>query len=144
MQSLKGQTRIFEEVLLFGISIAIFVTCLSIFQSYQDHFGFVALNDQALEIGNIVQGNLVEMARLGDANASAVIGIPRQLSGESYFIQLNNTDVTIKTERKGIVYLGRLQMIGKDIGGSFSLSGKAASSRGQIIIYKKGDNIILE
>lgn len=46
MPHMKGQTRIFEEVLIFGISIAIFVTCLSIFQMYQQHFGYVALNDQ--------------------------------------------------------------------------------------------------
>jgi hypothetical protein len=144
MHSMKGQTRIFEEVLLFGVSIAIFVTCLSIFQLYQEHFGFVSLNDQAVAIGNIVQGNLIEMARLGDANASVIVTIPRVLSGESYLIKLNDTDVTITTKKRGFVYMGRLQMIGKDIGGSFSLSGEAASSRGQIIIYKKGDNIILE
>lgn len=84
------------------------------------------------------------MARLGTVNASAVVSIPREISGESYSIFLNDTDVTITTETTGVMYIGRLQMIGKDLGGEFSLSGLATSGRGQIVIYKKGDNIILE
>jgi hypothetical protein len=142
---MKGQTRVFEEVLLFGISIAIFVTCLSIFQMYQNHFGYISLTDQTREIGNIVQGHLMEMARLKDLDASAVISIPMEISGESYTVSLNDTDVTILTQETGTKYIGRLQMVSSSLEGSLTgLSGQASSARGQIIIYKRGSNIILE
>lgn len=142
---MKGQTRIFEQVLLFGISIAIFVTCLSIFQMYQSHFGHVSLEDQTREVGNIIQGHLMEMSRLEAFDASIVVSVPREISGESYTVFLNDTDITIVTETTGMKYIGRLQMISDELEGSIAgLSGRATSGRGQIIIYKRGNNIILE
>jgi hypothetical protein len=142
---MKGQTRIFEEVLLFAISIAIFVTCLSIFQMYQNHFGYVSLEDQTREIGNIVQGHLMEISRLRGMDASVVVSVPREISGEYYVISLSDTEITVVTERTAMKYTGTLNMISRDLGGNIDgLSGQANSGKGQIIIYKRGNNIILE
>jgi len=142
---MKGQTRVFEEVLLFAISIAIFVTCLSIFQMYQSHFGYISLTDQTRELGNIVHGHLLQMARLEALDASVVVPIPREISGESYSVSVNDTDITIVTERTQTRYIGRLQMISDELEGAITgLSGQTSSGKGQIIIYKRGNNIILE
>ena len=42
----KAQSVIFEQVILFGIGVAIFIICFAIFNIYQNYFMTISLNDQ--------------------------------------------------------------------------------------------------
>jgi hypothetical protein len=135
----KGQSRIFEEVLLFGISVTIFITCFVIFDMYQSHYSFVSINDHASSVRDMIHQHIIELTRIDSMDASIVLDIPEQISGEYYHIYINDTHITIVTEESGKSFLLELRMLG-----SYSFSGEAASGKGEIIIYKKGNNIIIE
>jgi hypothetical protein len=140
----KGQSRIFEHVLLFGISVAIFVACFGIFQLYQSYFSSISVNDHAMAVRDMIHTHMMELTRLENLNASIVLKIPKEISGEGYRIMLNNTDIAVITEETGVTAAARLYTISEDLYGDYSFSGEAASSKGEIIIYKRGHNIIIE
>lgn len=140
---MKGQSAIFEQVLLFGISVAIFVMAFAVFQVYQSHFSSVASVDHARAVRDIVYGAVMEMSRIERINSSVKLQIPERINGEGYKITLNNTAVTIRTYDTGLTVSSGIASLSRANGGAWDFSGTATSSRREIIIYKRGSNIIL-
>ena len=137
---MKGQSVIFEEVLLFGISVAIFIVAFAIFQMYQMNFSSDSLADHTRTVRDMVLGHIVELTRLGDLNASITLRIPREISGEYYDISINDTDIAVVTDRTKTTASYNIESIST----AYSFSGETASRRGEIIIYKRGYNIIID
>ncbi len=141
---MKGQSRVFEQVLLFGISVAIFVACFGIFQLYQGHFSYISTNDNLVALGNVLYSHITEITRIDNMNTSLVVSIPKDIGGERYDISINDTDLLILTKETDQKSITRMNLIGTGLSGQYHLSGETTSGRGEIIIYKRGYNIIIE
>ena len=135
----KGQILVFEQVLLFGVSVAIFVACFAIFQLYQSHFGSIAVNDHTKAVRDMIYTHIIELTRFGDMNASIIVKIPKEISGEYYKVQLTDTAINITTMDSGVTATTGLQMLTE----KYDFSGETTSSKGEIMIYKKGNEIKL-
>ncbi|MBN1896532.1 MAG: hypothetical protein JW789_02280 [Candidatus Aenigmarchaeota archaeon] len=137
---MKGQSRVFEQVLLFGIGVAIFVSSFAIFQMYQTEYTLTASDDQIRGIRDLVYNHITEMTINEDLNSSIVIKIPKQIGGEGYSISVDDDDLTVRMEKSG--KLASTEMTSLSM--LYSFSGETRSSGGEIIIYKRDYNIIIE
>ena len=137
---MKGQNLIFEQVLLFGIAVAIFVMSYSIFQLYQGHYTYTSVGDQVKGVRDLLVTHVVQMAKLPDANMSVTVPLPKKISGELYIIEFAEGSLNITTVNTITTAGSTMYGLGED----FDFSGKTTSSKGEIIIYKRGSNIILE
>lgn len=140
----KGQSRVFEQVLLFGIGVAIFIACFSFFQIYQTEYTRTSMDDQLRGVRDTLYNHILEMSLNEVINSSVVLRIPKRIGGEEYTVTVDDDDITIRTIISGKVVSMSLQMISSAHGGKYSLSGESRSSGGEIIIYKRGYNIIIE
>ena len=137
---MKGQNAIFEQVLLFAIAVAIFVISVGIFQMYQNYYSSTALIDHTKSIRDVVGNHILELTSMDDLNASLVFSIPEELSGEYYRVKVNDTELWVTTDSSGVTSASSLEGLRAS---GYRFSGEARSSRGEIIIYKRGYNIIL-
>jgi hypothetical protein len=139
---MKGQSAVFELVLLFGIAVAIFVIAFGIFQLYQDYYTSTALLDHTKTVKDVVYNHIVELTKFGGLNASFTLKIPEELGSEYYFIRLNDAEIRVETYDSGVAAVSSLAALSSGSNG-YSFSGETSSSRGEIIIYKRGHNIII-
>jgi len=140
---MKAQSAVFEQVLLFTISVAIFIIALGIFQFYQSYFSSASLSDHTRAVRDIVYNHIAELTQIEDLNASFMLKIPKQLAGEYYTLKINNTEFSVVTQQTGIAAVSNISSLSLGYGGMYTFSGETRSSRGKIIIYKRGHNIIL-
>ena len=136
----KGQTIIIEQVLLFMISVAIFIACFGLFQLYQAHFLYTSLDDQANAVRDVVTSHIIELVRFGEFNASVELNLPKRISNGLYTLSITDDFLNVTPTQTGVISISNLYEMGA---GSYSFSGEAASSAGEIIIYKRGHNIII-
>jgi hypothetical protein len=141
---MKGQNAVFEEVLLFGISVAIFIMAFAIFSMYQNHFTSTSINDHTRAVRDIVLGHVVELTRIDDLNASFTMRIPKEIGGEHYTIYLDNNEIGVVTDLTNITVVSNIASLSTVGGGKYTFSGETTSSRGELIIYKRGYNIIID
>jgi hypothetical protein len=100
----------------------------------------VGVNDQLLEISEYVGSNIIKLAETGSAeDASVILKIPRKIGNEEYVIELsgnglNVTSSTTRVSRHSGLY---------NLNETYSLTGRVASGRGEAIIYKTGNQIII-
>ncbi len=137
---MKGQSQVFEQVLLFGIAVAIFVTCFGIFQVYQSYFSDIAANDHTMAVGDLIYDHILELSRIEGMDASTVVDIPARIKDDRYRVLINQSYITVITDNgaKSLTSLGLLS-------GKLTFTpGETGSSKGEIIIYKRGANIIIE
>jgi len=136
---MKAQTLIFEQVLLFLVSVAIFIMCFFVFQTYQGHFSSISMNDQVKGVRDLISSNVLELARFGEMNASVRVRIPERVSGERYRMSFSGYSFNVSTELTKTY----AQMDFSDFLSSRTFSGNSTSSKGEVVIYKRGSNIIL-
>ncbi|MBN2330804.1 MAG: hypothetical protein JXC85_03235 [Candidatus Aenigmarchaeota archaeon] len=136
----KAQSIIFEQVLLFMISVAIFIICFALFQIYENHYSFVALNDQIKAVRDMITAQVIQLVKHEGMDVSASLSIPKRISGEYYDIRFIGTGLNVSLAVSKIAATSDLFRLGE----RFSFSGNSTSAKGEIIIYKRGNNIILE
>jgi hypothetical protein len=136
----KGQSLIFEQVLLFMISVAIFIVCFGLFQLYQSHFTHISLNDQVKAVRDMVSSQVLQIVKFENLNVTSKLKIPKKISGEEYRLLMTGTGLNVTTEITGITATSNFYQLGE----RYSFSGETISSKGEIIIYKMGNNIIIE
>ncbi len=141
---MKAQSAVFEQVLLFGIAVAIFVAAFGIFQIYEANYESASLMDHTKAVRDMVYNHLVELTVTDKLNASLTIRIPKQMSGEYYRILLNNTELRVTSVKTGIAAVSSVSSITTADGGLYTFSGETISSKGEIIFYKRGYNIIID
>ncbi len=139
---MKGQNLVFEQVLLFGVSVAIFVIAFGIFQLYQSYYSTTSIIDHTKAIRDTVYNHIAELTKIGSLNASFTLKIPEDLDGEYYSIKLNNTEIRVETYQSGVAAVSSMDALRSGTN-PYSFQGETRSSRGEIIIYKRGYNIIL-
>jgi hypothetical protein len=134
----KGQTLIFEQVLIFAISIAIFAAAFMLFSNYQSHYLSVTSEDHMKNMKNFVVNNIIKLSEGGDINSTIVSKIPTKVGDNYYEIILTNDNVTVMLDDGRFDYfnLGTLNA-------TFRFSGKVRSTGGTVVIYKTGNSIII-
>ncbi len=136
----KAQTLIFEQVLIFMISVAIFIVCFGLFQLYQSYFTDVSANDQVKAVRDLISAQVLQLSKFEHLNVSAELKIPKKISGEGYDMLFTGSRLNVTIRETGITATSDLYQLGK----RYTFSGNSTSSKGEIIIYKRGYNIILE
>jgi hypothetical protein len=139
MHQSKGQSLIFEQVILFSIGVVIFIMCFAVFNIYQTYFSSVGINDQLDQLRSWVSSNILKLAENTEANSSIILEIPRRLAGEEYEIELNDDGIRVMsymtmTEKQTPLF---------NLSSQYRLSGKVVSSGSRFIIYKRGNEIII-
>lgn len=138
MGSRKGQAVIFENVLIFAISVSIFVVCYAVFTIYQfTYFTPLGTADQLGGVRDFVSTHIVTLSQV-DGDRSVLLQIPRQAGNDEYVIRLSSDglNVSTSTDFKSSNLYG--------LGESFDLDGATASVRGKITLKKVGNQIKIE
>lgn len=135
----KGQTLIFEQVLLFGISVAIFLICFGVFNVYQNFFLSVGNTNQLDEVKEWITANILKVASKEDATSFLIVPIPRYVGDAVYQIELKNEGLEVKNLLTNAIKSSSLYTLNE----TFALSGKTTSIKGKITIKKEGKQIIV-
>ncbi len=135
----KAQTMIFEQVILFGIGVTIFITCFAIFNIYQEYFVSTSLNDQLGETRDWISSNILILTENPYANMTVILDVPKTIGGEEYEISLDDDGLTLqsivtKTVKRSSLF---------NLTDQFKFSGSVSSSERRFVIYKKGNEIII-
>jgi hypothetical protein len=134
----KGQSPIFEYVLLFSISIAIFVISFSIFNIYQVHYLSVGAGNQLDEVKEWISSNILKMYEKYDTEALVIIPIPRYIDNAVYDISLKSSGLTVKNlltnETKHSNLYGMNQSVQLEESNVKSIKGRVTVKRTQNII----------
>ena len=137
----RAQTLVFEQVLLFLISVAIFIVCFGYFQVYQNHYTYLSAYDQLRGVSSTIEGHVIQLTKFHPLDGSVQVQIPQRVGGELYFMEFSGTDLNVSTSDNRYYVVSNVYELASL--GKYSFSGKTASSSGKIIIYKRGTNIIL-
>ncbi len=135
---MKGQTLVFEQVLLFTMGIAIFIASFAIFAMYQNQYLEVTVNDQLTAVKEYVMLYIANLAKMGEFNSSLTIGIPRTISDNYYRIKISNGGINVSTHGGAFSHSGF-----GTLNRTFEFEGEVISSVEQIVIYKIGNKILL-
>ncbi|MEE9406261.1 MAG: hypothetical protein V3V26_02540 [Candidatus Aenigmarchaeota archaeon] len=134
--SRKGQSVIFENVLIFVAGVTIFILFYSVFTAYQANFTAIGIDSQLSEIRDYISTHILLMAGKEGINSSVIIKIPRTVATELYEVELysgglNLTSSVTSVRKHSNLYSLPVTLIPKRI----------PSSAGKITIYKKGNRI---
>jgi hypothetical protein len=137
----KGQTLVFEQVLLFTIGVAIMITSLALFMMYQNYYLSVTTTDHLAEVKEQIMSNIIKLSEKESLNSSALLEIPQRIGSSYYRTTLSNAGLNITLEQaEDMSDFSPVYGLNK----TFNFSGSVMSDRGKIVIYKKGDSIIIQ
>ena len=134
----KGQTMIFEQVILFGISVAIFLILFSVFNIYQVVYTGIGNTNHLDEAREWISGNVLKVAEKS-GNSTVTIPISRYIGDAVYEIRLEQTGLNLKNLITNEVKYSSLYGINL----TYDLSGLTTSIKGKLTIKKEGSNIII-
>ncbi len=137
---MHGQTIVFEQVLLFMVSVAIFVACFALFQIYETYYSTISANDHVQAVRDIVSAQVLQFTKFEGMNVSATLNVPEKIGDEGYDVIFTGSGLNVTTRITGITATSDLFQLGN----RYTFTGNSTSSEGKIIIYKRGNNIILE
>jgi len=135
---MKGQILVFEQVMLFSAGVAIFIVLFTFFTIYQEYFVSVGIEDQLNSVNNWITSNILKIS--SRQNSSIILPIPKRIGNEIYMIKLDNNGLNVTNMALDITKTSNIYGLGK----LFNLSGRVLSTGGRILIYKKGNEIILK
>jgi len=134
----KSQAAIFENVLIFSISVAIFIMLFAVFTLYQSYFTYIAVDDQLTDVSNYFSSQVILISEKEDANSSSVFFIPKTIGGEPYEIELRSDGLVISTMVTGTSKFSPLYNLPYEF-----VPRKIPSARGKITLKKTGNQIII-
>jgi hypothetical protein len=135
----KGQILVFEQVLIFGIAIAIFVSSYALFTMYQNYYVSSSAQDQLTGVKEYVLSNVLKICENTDTNASVVLSIPKMIGNNYYRIRLQSAGLTVSME-------GNVSDFSPLYGlnDTFDFSGMVVSDLGKVVVYKNGRSVYLD
>jgi hypothetical protein len=136
MEKLKSQVVIFENVMIFAISVLIFLSCYTVFTLYQSYYTSTAAEDQLNKVKDFISSNVISMA-MKDGSSSVALKIPKTAGTQEYIIELSDSGLVLKTtdieKHSSLFGLNR----------TYEFNGRTVSTKGRISIYKRGEQIII-
>jgi hypothetical protein len=138
--SRKGASLVFEQVIVFMIGVFIFLSCFSIFNSYEAYFSQTIIQEQLEGVSEMVVSSVVGLSASSEMNATIRISVPQFVGNEAYRINLTQSGLEITTAITGKEVFVPLSRINK----SLSLGGAFSTVHGsEFMIYKRGNQIII-
>jgi hypothetical protein len=134
----KGQVLVFENVLIFTISVAIFIVAFSVFNIYQAYFTQVGVSDQVAQVRDYIVSHVMVVSAKDAVNSSVTVKIPRTVGSEPYEIILSNSGLMVTSLVTGVSKTSDMYGLPYNFA-----SRRIPSSRGKITIYKKANQIII-
>ena len=142
----KGQTTIFESVVLFAVSVIIFIVLISIFGIYQNFYLSSNIIDQLEEVNTFLTSNILFLAEK-DADSIVTVEIPKTIGTYDYEIRVvravdgaDNDGLNISVLATGQSSFTTLFNLTE----RYNVSGeRILSRRGRVIINKQRNRIIL-
>ncbi len=141
MPTQKGQTVVFEQVLLFTIGVAIFIASFALFTTYHSHYITLMRWDQLKSLKEYMVSNIIELSEKGEFESSIILKIPKTIGNEFYRITLSREGLNVSFFRAGAGY-DFSHLYG--LNNSYTFEGSVTSEKGKVIIYKKGNSIKLK
>ncbi|MCJ7450128.1 MAG: hypothetical protein MUP58_00085 [Candidatus Nanohaloarchaeota archaeon QJJ-9] len=102
--SRKGQYSVIEQVILFGLGIAVLTGFLTTFQNFGEEAKQEAMDRQSRLLAELVRMNIVHLESLGE-KSSIRFSLPEKLAGEGYRINLTDDGVAVQVIGTGSNYL---------------------------------------
>ncbi len=138
--NMKGQHMVFEQVMLFFMGVMIFSITLTFFLAYQNYVIKQGTNDQLNEIASQLSWALINIAQKEyQENSTLVLSIPGTAAQEVYEMELSNDGLVVRAVPSNITVFSNLCMLNQ----TMRLSGKSSSADDTVVIYKKGNEIII-
>ncbi|MEM5797849.1 MAG: hypothetical protein QXP39_02265 [Candidatus Aenigmatarchaeota archaeon] len=131
---MKGQNVILEAVLLFGIGVAIFLMCESLFLANQNYVREQTEATQLEMVKSYIISAIYEIAS-NPSNVSMNIDIPTKVGESTYIIMLSENNITLQTAR----YTAEAKL---EI--DCNMFGRATSSSGKLELKKTENKIFIE
>ena len=136
----KGQTLVFEQVLLFTVGVIILMASFALFMMYQNHYTQETSQDQITQVKEYVLSNIIELCENDEFNSSITLSIPKTIGGVMYKLSLSNVGLNITQEP--IYHISDFSTL-YGLNETFTVGGMVISDAGKVILYKNGKNIIL-
>jgi len=138
---MKGQTLVFEQVLLFSLSVVILMTSFALFMMYQNYYMSETSQDQISQVKEYILSSIIKLCEKDEFNSTVTLSIPRTIGNNFYRISLTNQGLNLT-----MVTGERLSDFSKLYGfnETFSFGGWVVSDIGKIVIYKKDMSVILD
>ncbi len=136
---MKGQTAVFEEVLLFGIAVGIFIASFFVFNYYQELALDTTTEDHMKEMLNYISSVVIDISA-SEGNVSTIVTIPERINNRYYTIDFNETGITIKTIQRSITVSTNMYGIQESSGLTIKPNTITSIST-KIMIYKRGREI---
>ena len=137
----KGQTLAFEQVLLFSIGVVVLISSFALFMMYQRFYITETGQDQLTQVKEFVLSNIVKLCEKTDFQSSVVLSVPKRIGNRIYRISLSDSGLNLTLEPEGEINdYSTLYGLNE----TFTFSGMVISERGKVLIYKKGNSIIIQ
>jgi hypothetical protein len=136
---LKGQTIVFENVLIFTAGVAIFIICFTVFNIYQQNFVTTGIDTQLAEIRDTVATHILFISEKDSIDSTITLKIPKVVADEPYEIILSPSGLNVTAGGVGISKFTPLYNL---TGVVFRWS-TVPSVQGKISIYKTAQQIII-
>lgn len=141
MRQIKGQTLVFEQVILFVIGVMIFIVCFFSFSAYQSYFSQAGKTDQLEQVSNYIAYAIVKTSESWNSTSSYfTINIPTTIGGEIYRVELLSYGLNVTT-------LPSMNYSFTNLYGIYKLTeldeSEVSSTNGKVVLYKNGNKIIL-
>lgn len=136
----KGQSMVFEQVMLFFMGVVIFSITLAFFMAYQGHVASQGTRDQLKEIAGHLTWSIINLAQRDYLeNTTLAIAIPGTAGQEAYEMELSGDGLLVRANASGTAVFSNLCMLNR----TMTLRGRGSSADDTVIIYKKGNEIII-
>ncbi|NIO22609.1 MAG: hypothetical protein GTN38_01095 [Candidatus Aenigmarchaeota archaeon] len=142
MRRKKGQTIVFEQVLLFTISVAIFIASFALFSMYQSSYISTMKWDQLKAVKEYIVSNIIELSEKEEFESSVILEIPKRIGNDYYRLTLSPNGLNITFFTGNIKDYDFSSLYGLNT--SYTFEGSVTSDKGKVIIYKKGNSIKLK
>lgn len=137
----KGQTLVFEQMLMFTVGIVILLTSVALFMMYQTFYVSETAQDQITQVKEYIMSSIIKLCENEEFNSSTVIEIPKTLGGSLYRISLTDSSLNITQEPEGPLNdFSPLYGLNE----TFSFGGMAISDVGRVVLYKRGTSVVLD
>ena len=137
---MKGQNLVFEQVMLFFMGVLIFTITFTFFFAYQNHVILQGTADQLNEVASHISWSILSIAqREYRENSTLALTIPGTVGQEIYELTLSNDGLLVRAVVSNASVFSNLGMLNQ----TMSLSGRSSSADDNVIIYKKGNEIII-
>jgi hypothetical protein len=136
----KGQTLVFEQVMIFSIGVVILIMSISLFTMYQNYYTSTSTMDQLTEVKEYVLSSIIMVCEK-DANSTVILTIPKTIGNNFYKLSLSSAGLNVTLE-SGPAMGDFSPLYG--LNATFEFSGMAISDLGKVVIYKNGNSVVLD